>query len=430
MEYVKKDGIVAWAICFCAFVTAGIVTGIDNSLGVVAGSVAEHLQVSVSTIAWIGAVHSTAQFLVGAAASFLLKKVSMRIVIIMGAILCCMAYTASSQQHSIIGLVVTYGVLAGSGSGLLYTPTVISCAYYFDKYKAIATGLAMSGNGLGVVWISLLSDYTSTTFGVEGYFISLGATSCLPLAFAFLASPVQIDSNDSTSEMTALISEEDRNSSEIHTESSTEDNRSWENAVAALTLLKDARLSLYFMTNAMFELAYYVPLMYLPELMASKNQAISADAGHCCGWIISIVGFMMVVGKVLAGLLVQYTRACPILCSAVCLVLAGCSCFGISVCSNYEEFIGVTVAYCLSITTFNVYQPLILIKMFGQDNLNNTFGVVMLAKVLAPLCGSPLAGAISDWTGTYSSAFHFAGAVQLAAASCNFLVVILWAKNQ
>ena len=426
IRVVKKDGVVAWVICLCAFISGLIILGIDNSFGIIIGSLMEHLDANVSTVSWIGSVHSCAMFLFASIASILIEDAGMRIIIIVGTAVSCLAYAASALQYNATALVFTYGILGGAGSGFLWTSIAISCAYYFEKYKALATGLALSGSTLGIVSGSLLADHINIEYGVQNYFAVLGAMSSLTFAFAFFASSTQNHETDDISETTALNPDNGRqNVPRAHSEPTNGVKQSGTNALSRLRLLKDRRLYLYCTAHMLYELSYYVPVTFLPGFMAEQVQGLSRNLdGGGGSMIISVLGFANTVGRILIGFILQYSGACPIMCSAVSLVLLALGCFGLSACSNYDEFIAVTFVYGLIMETIDIYTTLILIKMFGEDNLSATYAVVMLGKVISTVWGPPIAGALKDLTGDYTASFRAAGTCQFLGAICNFAVVI------
>jgi MCP family monocarboxylic acid transporter-like MFS transporter 14 len=53
----------------------------------------------------------------------------------------------STQSVNVPMLMVTYGIMGGFGLGLVYLPSVIACGYYFEKKRALATGISVCGSG-------------------------------------------------------------------------------------------------------------------------------------------------------------------------------------------------------------------------------------------------------------------------------------------
>lgn len=60
------------------------------------------------------------------------------------------------------------------GLGILYLPTLISVGYYFDKKRALATGLATCGSGIGTLVMAPFARFLLEQFGWEGAHFILG----------------------------------------------------------------------------------------------------------------------------------------------------------------------------------------------------------------------------------------------------------------
>ena len=516
----EQDSPLAWVICFSAFIDVFIIIGIDNSFGVVIGSLMELLGSSTSNIAWVHSVHSSSMFLFASVSSALTNKFGFRIVILIGTILSCVSYIACVFMQNFIALLLVYGLLGGAGSGLLFTPGNIACVHYFNKHKALATGISASGGGLGTICISMLCNYVNINYGCTGYFLTIGFLSSLTLIFAIFASPVK--SEDETlsednckteiekppmkqnpalaqpnkrrrssialdAHINAMENVNKRRKSSIYlgahmnamqnfafaaegegddltefdqkvrrtsialdahiitlqnasrrnsTYSPTETDdvggmqlKSEEGsngALEALKLLKDARMFFYSLVHVMFELAYYIPIVFLPEMMI-HDHGISKD---WAGMVISVLGISHMVGKILAGILVQYSTISPTIFSATCLGLLGGSCIGFTFCSQYEEFMILTVVYGLVLSSIDLFNPLILVDMFGGNKLKDSFGIIMLAKMFSPMWGPPIGGAFRDWTGKYLVAFYAAGTFQLVGGFFNVLVCIFHLRRK
>ena len=86
-------------------------------------------------------------------------------------------------------LTITYGVLGGFGAGLIYTPGNIICSYHFVKRPNLATGIAHCGSGVGIVLVSLGTNFIVSSHGWKGYFI---LCACLSPMSVFLAISVYI----------------------------------------------------------------------------------------------------------------------------------------------------------------------------------------------------------------------------------------------
>jgi len=65
-------------------------------------------------------------------------------------------------------------VLAGIGGGLSTTPGIILVSQYFDKHRALANGICVSGTAAGSFVFPLLIEFLVKDFGFHGTILLLG----------------------------------------------------------------------------------------------------------------------------------------------------------------------------------------------------------------------------------------------------------------
>lgn len=58
--------------------------------------------------------------------------------------------------------------LGGIGAGLIYVPAVITTGFYFERWRALATGIAVCGSGIGAFLLAPISDILIKNFGWRG----------------------------------------------------------------------------------------------------------------------------------------------------------------------------------------------------------------------------------------------------------------------
>lgn len=91
-----------------------------------------------------------------------------------GALLIGAGYTLSGFATSTPALVLSYGVLGGSGVGIAYgAPLAVSAAWFPDK-KGLAMGLTMVGFGLSPLVTAPLAKFLMDEIGVQQTFWTLG----------------------------------------------------------------------------------------------------------------------------------------------------------------------------------------------------------------------------------------------------------------
>lgn len=88
-----------------------------------------------------------------------------RPVTIIGSIIASIAFALSSQATNLYHLYIIYGVIGGIGFSMIYIPAVIVVGYYFERWRALATGIAMCGSGVGTFLMAPLCTSLIEQFG-------------------------------------------------------------------------------------------------------------------------------------------------------------------------------------------------------------------------------------------------------------------------
>jgi MFS family permease len=85
------------------------------------------------------------------------KLYSPQVVITAGGFIFGVGYILASFSRSLWQFALTQGVLAGIGTSLAYVPTMAVAPTWFNKRRALAMGIIISGSGVGgMVWPPLL----------------------------------------------------------------------------------------------------------------------------------------------------------------------------------------------------------------------------------------------------------------------------------
>ncbi|XP_043218208.1 monocarboxylate transporter 12-like [Amphibalanus amphitrite] len=146
---VPPDGGWGWVIVAASFMCNAIVDGFIFSFGVLLLPLVDEFGESKSKTAWIGSILSGFYLIAGPFVSALANKFGFRVVTIMGAVISSLGFFISAYATSVDFLVITYGLVGGIGFGMIYLPAVIAAGFYFDKRRALATGIAVCGSGIG-----------------------------------------------------------------------------------------------------------------------------------------------------------------------------------------------------------------------------------------------------------------------------------------
>ncbi|XP_076435356.1 monocarboxylate transporter 14-like [Babylonia areolata] len=164
MEVLVPDGGWGWMVCAASFMVNFMIDGTFFSFGVLLLELLDDLQESKSLTSWVGSANLGFSMLMGPLVSLLLKRYSIRQVVMAGTVLSAVGFIASVFAPNVYVLILMYGVVGGTGFSMIFLPAIIVVGLYFNKKRAIATGIATSGSGLGTFAYAYLTDQLLRVF--------------------------------------------------------------------------------------------------------------------------------------------------------------------------------------------------------------------------------------------------------------------------
>lgn len=153
------DGGWGWVIVAASLVCNIIVDGIGYSFGIFLPEFVRYFDSPRSKVSLVGSLLCGTYLCAGPIVSALTNKFGCRPVAITGSIISTIAFVLSVFAPSIDILILTYGVIGGFGFGMIYLPSIVSVGYYFERRRAVATGIAVCGSGIGTFIFAPLTKY-------------------------------------------------------------------------------------------------------------------------------------------------------------------------------------------------------------------------------------------------------------------------------
>jgi len=102
-------------------------------------------------------------------------KVGPRLVASLGGIFCGVGFIIASLGYSLMGLIIGFGVLAGTGIGFGYASATPPAVKWFSSERTgLIAGLVVAGFGLASVYIAPLANYLLAGYGIQSSFLILG----------------------------------------------------------------------------------------------------------------------------------------------------------------------------------------------------------------------------------------------------------------
>ena len=111
-----------------------------------------------------------------------------------GTLLPIIAMAACYLMDNFLTFQIGYGFIMGAGLCFLYLPAKTCMAFFFQKKCSLATGIAVSGGGLGYIVLPRVHIQLLQTFGINGIFIGNAVlTACLiPMIHLFYPNHTEV----------------------------------------------------------------------------------------------------------------------------------------------------------------------------------------------------------------------------------------------
>jgi MCP family monocarboxylic acid transporter-like MFS transporter 14 len=74
----------------------------------------------------------------------------------------------------------------------MYLPSIVMVGYYFDKKRALATGVAVCGSGIGTFIFAPLGTFLVDEYGWKGANIIIGALILNGIVFGAIFRPLEV----------------------------------------------------------------------------------------------------------------------------------------------------------------------------------------------------------------------------------------------
>lgn len=185
------DGGWGWVVVFGSFMIHVFADGFTYSFGVFYNVLLNHFNEGSGATSWIASILVGVTLCSGPIASALVNRYGCRAVTIAGALLASLCLCLSMFAQNVATLYVTVGLLTGLGLGLIYLPAIVSVTCYFEKYRSLATGIAVCGSGMGTFLIAPLTQVLVDEYTWRGAFLITGGLMLNCVVFGILFRPLE-----------------------------------------------------------------------------------------------------------------------------------------------------------------------------------------------------------------------------------------------
>ncbi|WAR15037.1 MOT9-like protein [Mya arenaria] len=183
------DGGWGWVVCVACFLVHMLIDGLFYSFGVIYVELLEYYGSTRGSTALIGSLCQGVLCLIGPVVSMLVRKFGCRTVAISGALVASASQVVSIFAPNMQFLYFSLGIMTGFGYGLIRLPSIVCVASYFDKRRALATGIGVSGTGIGTFIFSPITSLLVQKYAWQGAILVHAGLllNCIACGLVFLS---------------------------------------------------------------------------------------------------------------------------------------------------------------------------------------------------------------------------------------------------
>ncbi|KAJ2791403.1 hypothetical protein GGI18_001161 [Coemansia linderi] len=392
------DSPYAWMVIFACLISLMLSIGINDAYGVYQQhyQLTEFPNATTGIISWIG----TTQFLVmcvgGTFSGFLCEHFDTRVMSAVGAIVMGVAFIAGSFCKTVQMLMLTQGLLYGIGASFPFVAGTSIPTQWFTKRRGLATGIALSGSGLGGMWMTSATQSLIDSVGRPWAMRVTGIVACV--AVLAISPWMRVRLVPSRNEK-----------------------------IIDWSLLRDLRFNLFmgavvFAVAAYFGPFYQVPSYSVVVLHKSANWGSNMD---------TLMNGLSVLGRLAVGFLADFTG--PLNLFIINTFLAAASLLVLWVpFDSVGTLIAVDLLFGFAIGGIVSVIPVVAAQVFGLARLPSIIGLLFIGYFAGGLLGVPPMSALLDDVGhrtDYSSSIWYMAILPVCSLLFSVAMRFLLTRN-
>ena len=372
-----RDSARAWTVVAAAFVALFVVFGVAFSFGAFLGPISAEFGTGRAAASVVFSLTSLLFFSLGAISGPAADRFGPRPLLLIGAAAFGVGLVATAGADRLWVAYLTYGIGVGVGVGCVYVPIIAAVGGWFERRRALAVGVAVSGIGLGTLIAAPLAAWLVDAYGWRTAYVSFAVVgSAALLASALVISAPPAGTPGVPRRTTAAI--------------------------------RTPSYRWLYLANVLLCLVLFVPFVHLPTSAQDVGVGPTAAAG-----LVGVVGASSVVGRLVIGAVADH--AGPLRAYRISFLLVGASFAlwwiggGLLPLAAFAAVLGVGYG------GFVALSPVVLAALFGVERLGGLLGVLLTANAIGSALGPPAVGLAVDLTGGYDAAVAVLGLLGLAA---------------
>ena len=380
----KLDSPRGWVAVGFAFVSMFICFGVVYSFGTFFGPMVSEFKAGSSETSAIFSI-TTFTFLTGGIFSGLVAdRIGARPVLIFGGFVMGLGLYLTSLVHSLWLTYVTFGLCVGVGVACGYVPMLAVVGAWFEKRRAAALGVAVTGVGLGTMVAAPLAAALISHIGWRHTYVIFGISSVVGLVLCGCLTPHPPAPSGQQS------------------------------GLRLGELVKIPAFGYMYFSGFFLSLALFFSIVYLVSYATAQGIDEIAAAS-----LLGFSGGASIVGRLGFGALGDKISRLRLYQSTF-LIIASSFLVWIISADSFALLIVYALLFGAGWGGFIALSPVVAAEIFGPVGLGTVLGATYTAAGIAGLLGPTMAGYLIDQSGSYQPAIMAA----MAVAFVGFLLLI------
>eukprot|EP00744_Colponema_vietnamica_P002335 GILI01003683.1.p1 GENE.GILI01003683.1~~GILI01003683.1.p1 ORF type:complete len:491 (+),score=119.33 GILI01003683.1:226-1698(+) len=376
---VPPNGGFGWVVVGASFVIHVVVVGLLYSFGVFLVPFSVEFDVGRGTVAWIASMGGGLLTGIAFFSGRLADIYGNRLIIASGSVFVGGGFFLASFVSEVWQLFLSLGLVVGIGFGLTFVPAVSIVAQWFTTRRGMATGVAVSGAGIGQFVFSPFIAYLLTEYGWRSCLRILGIIS-----FGGIISTLYFFRRLSPPLSKSVGFKID--TSFFHIKS----------------------FNILFFGTLIGTLGYMVPFSHLPAY--SKGVGLTRSQASL---ELAVMGIASACGRLFSGVAADKFGRVP---SLTLTTLLGSITLSLwPLCDDFNSIATFAVFFGFLAGGFISLLPTVAAELFGLEKLGSVLGLVYSSSAVGNLLAGPVAGWIFDVQGSYTLAIEMAAMYQFVA---------------
>jgi MFS family permease len=394
-----------WSVASGCFLGILVMFGVSYSFGVFLTPIQRDLELARSGVSLIFSLQTGVIYVAAAALGIAADRYGVRRMLAFGTAAFLAGVVLTVLVRSFPALLFAYGIVTAIGLSAIYVVSYATVPRWFERRRGLATGLATSGLGVGMVAIPAAAEVLIGRLGWRGALLSIAVCATVVLVVATLLirdSPADLDPG-------ADLSGEFPDG---YTEAEPFDRTTYRTEL--WTIVASRRFVLVFVGWIGVYATIFVVFVHLvahaAELGVGERAGVIAFAvmGVTTGFARIVVGWLSDrVGRF------RTFVACSATMAVATLALPAVGSMG--------SLLAFAVVFGVAYGGNGALLSPLTADLFGRANPNAVFGLVSLSFAVSGVVAPWGAGLIYDLQGAYTLAFLLAGSIGLVGSGLVWL---------